>query len=61
MWSAQGKWVREGQAPQGVGMISSQLPARKETKWSRKKKEERVEGDEESQHAQSGHLREGFL
>jgi hypothetical protein len=47
MGSAQGKGVREGQAPQGVGKISSQLPARKETTWSRKKKKGRVRRKEE--------------
>jgi hypothetical protein len=46
MGSAQGEGVREGQAPQGVGKISSQLPERKETIWSRKK-EGRVGRDEE--------------
>jgi hypothetical protein len=39
MGSAQGKGVREGQAPQTGREISSQLPARKEATWRRKKKE----------------------
>jgi hypothetical protein len=47
MGSAQGKAVREGQAPQTRCEISSQLPARKEATWNRKKKERRVRGDEE--------------
>jgi hypothetical protein len=47
MGSIQGKGVREGQAPQAGRKISSQLPARKEASWSRKKKEERVRHDEE--------------
>jgi hypothetical protein len=47
MESAQGKGVREGQAPQEGRKISSHLPARKETTWSRKKKEGRVGRDEE--------------
>jgi hypothetical protein len=47
MGSAQGKGVREGQAPQTRREISSQLPARKEATWRRKKKEEQVQHDEE--------------
>ncbi len=47
MGSAQGKGVREGQAPQAGREISSQLPARKEATWSRKKKELQVRCDEE--------------
>jgi hypothetical protein len=47
MGSAQGRGVREGQAPQGVEKISSQIPARKEATWRRKKKEGRVGRDEE--------------
>jgi hypothetical protein len=47
MGSIQGKGVREGQAPQAGRKISSQLPAKKEASWSRKKKEERVRHDEE--------------
>jgi hypothetical protein len=47
MGSAQGKRVREGQAHQAGRKISRQLPARKETTWSRKKKEGRVRRDEE--------------
>ncbi len=47
MGSAQGKGVREGQAPQARREISSQPPARTESTWSRKKKEERVRHDEE--------------
>ncbi len=47
MGSAQGKGVREGQAPQTRREISSQLPARKEATWSRSKKERRVRRDEE--------------
>jgi hypothetical protein len=39
--------VREGQAPQAGRKISSQLPARKEATWSRKKKEGQVRHDEE--------------
>jgi hypothetical protein len=47
MGSAQGKGAREGQAPQTRSKISSQLPARKETIWSRRKKERRVRHDKE--------------
>ncbi len=47
MGSAQGKGVREGQAPQTRSEISSQFPARKEATWSRRKKERRVRRDEE--------------
>jgi hypothetical protein len=47
MGSAQRKGVREGRAPQAGREISSQLPARKEATWSKKKKEERVRHDEE--------------
>ncbi len=47
MGSAQGKGVREGQAPQTRREISSKLPARKEVTWSKKKKEGRVRRDEE--------------
>jgi hypothetical protein len=47
MGSAQGKGAREGQAPQTRSEIISQLPARKEATWSRRKKERRVRGDEE--------------
>jgi hypothetical protein len=36
-----------GPAPQAGREISSQLPARKEATWSKKKKEERVRQDEE--------------
>jgi hypothetical protein len=46
MGSAQGKGVREGQAPQRVEKISSQLPTRKEATWGRKKKEGLVWHDE---------------
>jgi hypothetical protein len=46
MGSARGKGAREGQAPQAGRKISSQLPARKEATWSRKKKEGRVRRDE---------------
>jgi hypothetical protein len=45
--SGQGKRVREGRAPQAGRKISSQLSARKEATWSRKKKEGRVGRDEE--------------
>jgi hypothetical protein len=38
MGSAQGKGEREGQAPQTRREINSQLPARKEATWRRKKK-----------------------
>jgi hypothetical protein len=47
MGSAQGKEVREGQAPQTRREISSQLLARKEATWSRRKKERRARRDEE--------------
>jgi hypothetical protein len=47
MESAQGKGVRDGQAPQAERKISSQLPARKEATWSRKKMEGWVRRDEE--------------
>jgi hypothetical protein len=39
--------VREGQASQTRSEISSQLPARKEATWSRRKKKIRVRHDEE--------------
>jgi hypothetical protein len=39
--------MREGQAPQTRGEISSQLLARKEATWSRRKKERRVRHDKE--------------
>jgi hypothetical protein len=39
--------LREGQALQTRREISSQLPARKEAIWSRRKKERRVRRDEE--------------
>ncbi len=47
MGSAQGKGVREGQAPQAGREISSQLPARKEATWSRKRQEGQVRRDKE--------------
>ncbi len=47
MGSAQRKGVREGLAPQAGRKISSQLPARKEATWSRKKKAGWVGRDEE--------------
>jgi hypothetical protein len=47
MGSAQRKGVREGQAPQTRSKISTQLPARKEALWSRRKQERRVRRDEE--------------
>jgi hypothetical protein len=47
MWSAQRGEVREGQDFQTRKEISSQLPARKEATWSRRKKERRVRRDEE--------------
>jgi hypothetical protein len=47
MGSAEGKGVREGQAPQTRSKISSQLPARKEVTWSRRKKERRARREEE--------------
>jgi hypothetical protein len=47
MGSAQQKGVREDRVPQAGMKISSQLSARKEATWSRKKKEERVGRDEE--------------
>ncbi len=47
MESAQGKGVREGQAPQTEKEISRQPPARKEATWSRRKKEGRVRREEE--------------
>ncbi len=47
MGSAHGKGVREGQAPQTRSEISSQLPARKEATWSRRKKERKVRPDKE--------------
>jgi hypothetical protein len=47
MGSAERKGAREGQAPQRRSKISSQLPARKEATWSRRKKERRVRRDEE--------------
>jgi hypothetical protein len=47
MGSAQEKGAREGQAPQAGRKINSQLPARKEVTWSKKKKEGQVRPDEE--------------
>ncbi len=48
MGSDQGKGARrEGQSPQTRSEISSQLPARKETTWSRSKKKRRDRRDEE--------------
>jgi hypothetical protein len=47
MGSAQGKGAREDQVPQTRSEISSQLPARKEATWSRRKKERRARLDEE--------------
>jgi hypothetical protein len=47
MGSAQWKGVKEGQDPQAGREISSQLPARKEATWSRKRKEDQVRRDEE--------------
>jgi hypothetical protein len=47
MGSAQGKGARESQAPQTISKISSQLPARKDATWSRRKKERRVRRDKE--------------
>jgi hypothetical protein len=47
MGSAQGRGVREGQAPQAGREISSQPPARKEATWSRKRKVGQVRRDEE--------------
>jgi hypothetical protein len=47
MGSAQRKGLREGQAPQTRREISSQLPARKESTWSRRKKERRLRRDKE--------------
>jgi hypothetical protein len=61
MGSAQGKRVREGRAPQAGTKISSQLLARKEAIWSRKKKEGGLGVMKRSQHAQSEHLQEGYL
>ncbi len=39
--------MREGQAPQTRREISSQLPARKEATWSRRKKKRRVRREAE--------------
>jgi hypothetical protein len=39
--------VRQGQVPQTRSEISSQLPARKEATWSRKKKKRRLRHEEE--------------
>jgi hypothetical protein len=61
MGSARGKGVREGQAPQAGRKISSQLSARKEATWSRKKKEGRVRYDEEESACTEWYLQEGFL
>jgi hypothetical protein len=47
MGSAWGRGVREGPAPQEARKISSQCSAREEATWRRKKKEGRVEHDEE--------------
>jgi hypothetical protein len=46
MGPAQRKGLREGRGPQAGRKISSQLPARKEATWSRKKKEGQVGRDE---------------
>jgi hypothetical protein len=47
MGSAQRGGLREGQVPQTRREISSQLPARKEAAWSRRKKERRVRHDKD--------------
>jgi hypothetical protein len=47
MGLAQGKGVRDRQAPQARRKISSQLPAGMEATWSRKKKEGQARRDEE--------------
>jgi hypothetical protein len=47
MGSAQGKGVREGQAPKTRREIISQLPAWKKATRSRRKKERRVRHEEE--------------
>ncbi len=48
-----GEGGKGGQAPQTRREIGSQLPARKEATWSRRKKERRVRCDEEDQRAES--------
>jgi hypothetical protein len=60
MESAQGKGVREGQAPQTRREISSQPPARKEATWSRRKRKEESGVTKRNQHAQSEHLQKVF-
>ncbi len=60
MGSAQGKGVREGQAPRVGREISSQLPARKEATWSKNKKKNGSDVMKRTQRAQSEHLQEGF-
>jgi hypothetical protein len=47
MGSTPGRGMMEDQAPQTESKISSQLTARKEATWSRRKKERRVRRDEE--------------
>jgi hypothetical protein len=47
MGQLRGWGVREGQATLAGRKINSQLPTRKETTWSRKKKEDRVRREEE--------------
>jgi hypothetical protein len=42
-----GEGVEGGQAPQTRREISSQLPARKESTWSRRKKERRLRRDKD--------------
>jgi hypothetical protein len=47
MGSAWGKWVREGQAPQEAGKISSQFSARAGTTWAKTRRTGQVGHDEE--------------
>jgi hypothetical protein len=61
MGSAQGKGVREGQAPQTKREISSQLPAKKEATWRRRKRKDESGVMKRNQRAQSEHPQEGFL
>jgi hypothetical protein len=61
MGLAQEKGVREGQAPPTGREISSQLPARKEATWRRKKRKDVPGVMKRNQLAQNEHPQEGFL
>jgi hypothetical protein len=56
-----GEGVREGQAPQARSEISSQLLARQEATWSRRKKEEESGVTKRTQRAQIEHSQRTFI